>query len=250
MSNLRAAAQRTAASAPEKEILSFECDGQRYWLKRGRKTGSNPLHYAAWGLSRFPLLIPVSHQSRREALRHESGKIRRLASLGIPVPRILIEENDWFVMSHTGPTLRHLLYRKDRNDTLTLSAFEALGRLHAMGEYHGGSQLRNLTWAKEQIHFIDFEENFSEEVPLETLQLRDLFLLLFSFAKDRISLDYRRHIDRYRATSGNEDFDRRLRDLFARLGWLEKIITFSPIWSLLDKDTKATHRLIQEIKHL
>jgi hypothetical protein len=34
------------------------------------------------------------------------------------------------------------------------------------------------------------------------------------------------------------------------LGWLERIIAFPPLWKILDKDTRATHRLFQEIRKL
>jgi len=250
MPDLRSAAEAAARTAPKKEILSFEYQGQRYWLKRGRPTGSNLLHRAVWHLSRFPLLVPVLRQDAAQARAYESDKIRRLGTSGHPVPEILLTTDAWFVMSDTGPVLRDLLYRRERNDARVRQIFEALGALHRSGEYHGGSQLRNLTWSDGKIHFIDFEERFDPAIDRETLQLRDLFLLLFSFAKDRIPMDYPEQISYYRSVSGNDDFDRRLHSLFRHLGWLERTIALPPIWKILDKDTKATYRLIQELKKL
>jgi RIO-like serine/threonine protein kinase len=198
---------------------------------------------------RFPLLIPVESQSPREALEHESTKLRRLAAEGIPVPEVVLQTDSYFVMTHTGPNLRRLLYREGAGEPLTRGAFLALASLHRRGEYHGGSQLRNLTWTGEKIAFIDFEEKF-DDADLEILQLRDLFLLLFAFAKDRIPLDYASHVRVYCEESGNRDFDRRLREMIRPLGWLERIVASPPLWKILDKDTKATYRLFQEIKKL
>jgi len=250
MSDLEHAARQAADAAPTKEILSFEYDGKRHWLKRGRPTGSNILHQTVWRLSRFPLLIPVQSQSAPEARTHEINKIRRLAEAGIPVPKILLTTEEWFVMSDTGTVLRDHLYRKERNESLTLEIFHALADLHRRDFYHGGSQLRNMTWREGKVHFIDFEESFDTSIDLKILQLRDLFLLLFALAKDRIPLDYPKHIALYRQISGNDDFDRRLQAMFSRLGWLEKLIAYPPLWKILDKDTKATYRLVQEIRKL
>lgn len=249
MNDLERTARQAAETSPNKEILSFEFEGARYWIKRGRATGSNFFHRTAWRLTGFPLLIPVLRQNAAESRQHEADKIDRLEKLGLSVPKVVLRNDEWFVMTDTGPNLRRLLYKNAEPDqSLILSAFTALGNLHSQGCYHGGSQLRNLTWSQKKIHFIDFEENFDESINLKTLQLRDLFLLLFSFAKDRIPVNYSRLIALYQHASGNDDFDRRLQQMFRKLGWLEKIIAFPPLWKLLDKDTKATYRLIQELK--
>jgi tRNA A-37 threonylcarbamoyl transferase component Bud32 len=250
MDKLEPALEQALKGHPHGEVFSFEAEGERYWIKRPRRTGSNLLHRGVWHLSRFPILVPVQAQSPREALLHESGKLRRLRERGLPVPEVLSVTDRYFVMRDTGTPLRKLLYRRDPDPRLTLGSFETLARLHRTGEYHGGSQLRNLTWDGQRIHLIDFEESFDGQIDRKVLQLRDLFLLLFSIAKDRIPIDYRQHIARYREISGNDDFDRRLREMFQNFGWLEKIIAFPPLWRLLDKDTRATYRLIQELKKL
>jgi len=250
MSDLEQTARKAAEAYPRKEILSFEFDGERYWLKRARKTGSNLLHHAVWRLNRYPLLVPVASQSPREALQHETTKLRRLASEGIPVPEVVLQTDSYFVMAHTGPNLRRLFYREGAGEPLSRRVFHALASLHRKGEYHGGSQLRNLTWTGKGIAFIDFEEKFDTGADLRILQLRDLFLLLFSFTKDRIPLDYASHVRLYCKESGNRDFDRQLREMIRPLGWLERIIAFPPLWRVLDKDTRATYRLFQEIKKL
>ncbi|WP_457606765.1 RIO1 family regulatory kinase/ATPase domain-containing protein [Nitratifractor sp.] len=250
---LEEAALEASATHPKREVFPFEHAGERLWLKRARPTGSNLLHHLAWRATRLPLLLPAATQSPAEALRHESGKLRRLESRGVSVPAVLLVTEEFFVMEESGPSLRSLL-REDalekKADEIYRELFETLGRLHALGEYHGGSQLRNFTWKEGRIHFIDFEENFPEETPLESLQFRDLFLLLFSLAKDRHPIDYRRMVSHYSEASGNDWAADRLREFASGMPTLERIVSFPPVWNVLDKDSKATYRLIQELKEL
>ena len=250
--DLEHAAQEAAQREPAQEVFSFEHRQRRYWLKRARRTGSNLLHHAAWRLSGLALLTPVKHQSPQAALLHESRKLRRLRDKGINVPEVFLVTDDFFVMEDTGrgfpAALREGLLEDSSPGYAPL--FRQLGHLHRSGEYHGGSQIRNFTYRDGRIYLIDFEENFAEEIPLETLQFRDLFLLLFSLAKDRHPVDYAAMADLYAETSGNNWAKERLRHFAEKVAPLEKLIAFPPLWRVLDKDTKATYRLIGELKKL
>ena len=251
-SDLARSAREASKARPDREVFSFEHGGERYWLKRGRATGSNPLHRLAWKLTKLPLLVPVARQKPSEALRHESSKLQRLEKNGIPVAHVLLVTDTYFVMSDSGPSVRSLLRRGRVDDPAALceELFELLGRLHSLGEYHGGSQIRNFTYRDGVMRFIDFEENFPETIPLETLQFRDLFLLLFSLAKDSYPVDYRALVDLYSRSSGNDWAVPELKAFADRMKRMEKIVSFPPIWNFLDKDSKATYRLIQELKKL
>jgi len=248
--DLEQAARKAALAQPKKEVLAFEHNGKRFWLKRARATGSNLLHRAAWRLSGFSLLTPVKRQDPRSALQHESQKLQRLQAKGIPVPQVYLVTDDFFVMEETGenfPTvLRKKLLEPSRQSYALL--FRQLGALHRSGEYHGGSQIRKFTYRDDHVFLIDFEENFPDTVPLETLQFRDLFLLFFSLAKDRHPVDYAAMTDLYAETSGNAWARDHLRHFAQKADPLGKIITFPPLWKILDKDTKATYRLIGELK--
>ncbi len=247
------AASEAARNAPEKEVFSFAVGEKRYWIKRARPTGSNLLHHAAWRVTKLPLLVPVERQNAAEALQHESSKLRRLAAGGIPVPKVVLVTEEYFVMEDNGTSLRRIL-REGREDELSRrlyrELFETLGTLHFIGEYHGGSQLRNFNYRKGRIYFLDFEEKFPETIPLQTLQFRDLFLLLFSLVKDRHPLDYSEVIGRYMHSSGNDWAVEELKKLTEKTHALEALVRFPPIWKILDKDSKATYRMIQEIRKL
>ena len=250
--DLEQAAREAAQTRPKKEVFAFEHGGKRYWLKRGRRTGSNLLHRAAWQLSGLSLLTPVKRQAPHAALQHESRKLQRLREKGIPVPQVHLVTDDFFVMEDTGQSFRSAIRKGilESSERTYALLFRHLGLLHRSGEYHGGSQLRNFTYREGRVSLIDFEENFSETIPLETLQFRDLFLLLFSLAKDRHPLDYAAMTELYSDTSGNAWARERLRQFAGKAAPIEKIIAFPPLWRLLDKDTKALYRLIGELKRL
>lgn len=250
--SLHRSVQKALQAQPKREVIPLDHAGGRYWIKRARSTGSNLLHHAAWKLTRLPLLVPVLRQSPSEALRHESSKLRRLRSTGLPVPEVLECGDDYFVLEDAGPSMHHALHEGilPKNEESYGQIFDALGRLHRSGEYHGGSQLRNFTWENSTVHYIDFEENFAPSIPLDTLQFRDLFLLLFSLAKDRHPIEYAPMIARYREQSGNDWAEDSLREFARSLTPLERLAAFPPVWKLLDKDSKATYRLIQELKKL
>ncbi|WP_457602690.1 hypothetical protein [Nitratifractor sp.] len=247
------AAREAALAAPGKEVFSFDFEEKRYWIKRARPTGSNLLQHAAWRATKLPLLVPVLRQSASEALRHESSKLRRLADRGIRVPSVVLLTQEYFVMEDNGISLRKIL-REGREDEfsrrLYRELFETLGRLHSIGEYHGGSQLRNFNYREGEIAFLDFEEKFPESIPLKTLQFRDLFLLLFSLVKDRHPLDYSEVIGHYVRSSGNDWVVEELKKLTEKTPLLEALVRFPPIWKILDKDSKATYRMIQEIRKI
>ena len=250
--DLEQAAREAAQARPKKEVLAFEHEGKRFWLKRGRRTGSNLLHRAAWRLSRLSLLTPVKRQAPRAALQHESRKLQRLKEQGIPVPEVYLVTDDFFVMEDAGESFNSViksgkLLPTEENYGLL---FRHLGELHRTGEYHGGSQIRNFTYRDGHVCFIDFEENFAEGTPLETLQFRDLFLLLFSLAKDSHPVNYAAMADLYAETSDNGWARERLRHFAEKTAPLEKLIALPPLWRVLDKDTKATYRLIGELKKL
>jgi tRNA A-37 threonylcarbamoyl transferase component Bud32 len=183
-------------------------------------------------------------------MSHECKKLERLRLSDMPVPTIIFRTDDFFVMEDTGRDLRSMLKLGlfENPETMIENLFSLLGKLHRSGEYHGASQLRNFTFSDGKIHFIDFEENFSSDAPLETLQFRDLFLLMFSLAKDRYRPDYGKMLQLYIETSGNRHTLQSIHDLTRRLKPVEKIISFPPLLKILDKDTRAVHRLLQDLK--
>jgi len=76
---------------------------------------------------------------------------------------------------------------KKETDAIVEKTAEVLGDLHRRSFYHGASQIRNFTMDdRGNIHIIDFEESFSKSVDMKALQLRDLFLLIYSLHRQKM----------------------------------------------------------------
>lgn len=197
-------ALRTAA-----EIFPFEIGGERVYVKKRRPNKHALGKWVQGALFRVfphPLVLP-SGQPAGGNVAFEAATLRRMAGHGVAVPRVLHETADYFVMSDTGESLQRILRKtadQDERDKLVALAARALRRLHDTGQAHGGALIRNMTIRDGVLHFIDFEE----DVPaahLEQYQLRDLFLFVFSLARNRLPVDARRVCGWYDAPSPSPD---------------------------------------------
>ena len=128
--------------------------GERLWLKRsdGRSTFGNELR-----------------------------ALQILGRAGLPVPDILAEGPDHFVVSDVGPTLALLLGSSGvpftKRAAACRAAGAAIGRLHAAGFAHGRPAIRDICWDGGDAYFIDLER-FSPE--RTSLRRRALDLLIFT----------------------------------------------------------------------
>ncbi|HJD43447.1 MAG TPA: hypothetical protein H9906_00255, partial [Candidatus Paenalcaligenes intestinipullorum] len=98
--------------------------------------------------------------------------MQQLSTAGIAVPEVYVHTNDFFIMQACGLSLNDLL--KQQAEVLSVeekrkylrAAVEALIDLHQKKQWHGGAQLRNVTWWKGVVYRIDFEENTGNALPL------------------------------------------------------------------------------------
>lgn len=174
------------------KVFRLQMNGQPVFVKQ-RRPNKNPagkmlqrLLYAATG---NPLLVPTGVSPNN--VLTEIGNIRKMATLGLPVPTILHQEDDYFVMTWTGRKLECFLTREpERRDEHIRRAVGLLRQLHGFGLAHGGAQVRNFTKLEDGdlISLIDFEEVIPAEYIAE-FQLRDLFLLVFSLEKGNMAPD-------------------------------------------------------------
>lgn len=125
-------------------------NGERLWLKRVEAMSP-----------RLRLQKRDSHRAFSNALR----ALHVLGRAGLPVPEILAEGPDHYVMSDVGPTLAQMLRSSATPFAKRAAAFRAagaaLGRLHTAGFVHGRPALRDICWDGEEARFIDLER-FSE----------------------------------------------------------------------------------------
>lgn len=242
---------RALLEEPDKEVFAVEEAGTRYWIKKGRKTGSTAIHSLGYRLTGLPFLHPVERKDPLQSARFEAKKLRRLKAKGVPVPAVVWEGEGLFVMEDRGESLAPRLKRERRKEAEPRlhRVAESLAQLHRAGEYHGASQIRNFTLSKEgEVSLIDFEESFSEETPLEALQFRDLFLLLYSLHRQRQEADYPILLQRYMERSGNENFAEELQRLYGRFRWLAAIVGIEGVRRRLGSDAEILHRLFESLK--
>ncbi len=232
------------------EIFSIDHDGKRYWVKRSRATGSGAMHRFGYAILKMSIMAPAARKSRQEAQRFEAEKLERLYECGIAVPKVVIKKDDYFVMEDRGESLAPILKHSGAKETdaLTGKTVASLGTLHKKGFYHGASQIRNFTRHSDgEIYIIDFEESFSQNVDIKSLQLRDLFLLLYSLHRQRCEIDYKKLIEEYMRFSGNNDFASELRKIYKKLSLPAKLLKNDKIRRMLGSDAEILHRLFESI---
>ena len=98
-----------------------------------------------------------------------------------------------------------------------------LSKIHNNNEYHGGSQTRNFTYKDEEVFIIDFEESFSSNVDIKSLQYRDFLLFILSFIKikePKFEVDYEYILNRYEELTSSKEIIQRLKKFSKKLRFL------------------------------
>lgn len=166
------------------------CRTDKVWTK----TAARPLRStgkaaAAWCMARF-LGVPVPwsavHQSSgTDLLAYEHQRLQQLAQAGEQVPQVLAFDGQTLRLSDVGPTVDDCLQRLPPTDHLALmcAASADLACFHARGHWHGGAQIRNITWDGRHFARLDFEERLFPAMPLRACQLYDVLQLVLSMAR-------------------------------------------------------------------
>lgn len=149
-------------------ISDFEYQGKRYWLKQVE-------HHS--GLMRFLKPNPL------EAIKTEVLTLKNMAAQLAPVPKLVLAEEDFFVVEDVGSTVKQWLTEDEisppcMHQILNDSA-KALAGLHAMNLAHGRPALRDISWQDGQVSFIDFEASqYKKDIGYQ--QVRDLLVFIHS----------------------------------------------------------------------
>ncbi|AXK48387.1 kinase [Aliarcobacter trophiarum LMG 25534] len=216
----------------KKEISSFIFEDKQYWLKKARATKPDKLQDFFYKILPFELLIPPIKKDKKEALEFEISKLEEFFKFGINVPKIVYKNEEFFVLEDSGKTIYSIL----RDENIKEESFYfyvdlvlvELTKIHNLGFFHGGSQLRNFTYKEEKVFAIDFEESFLKNIDIKTLQYRDFLLFLLSFLKMKelkFKIDYERIIDKYIKFTNSVEFKKKLINFSKKLRfflWLYK----------------------------
>lgn len=164
------ALHRLAASGDGGRIEAVDLDGQRYWIKRREQLSLR------WRLQK-------GNPARR--FERERETLRQMAAAGAPVPPILAEGQNYFVLPDCGESLEALLDRRGSAEGFAscraafAAAGHALAALHARGLAHGRPHPRDLAWDGRRITFLDFERG-SPGPASQRRQLLDLVQMVFA----------------------------------------------------------------------
>ncbi|MGF6148714.1 Uncharacterised protein [Kingella potus] len=179
----RLAAQQKSGIAPH--TLS---DGLTVWV---RKAGArNPAwRYTLMGMVTRPLrlgvLKPVPNLGGEKAVATEANRLRRLAAAGIRVPELLAQQPDALLLgSLPGISLEERIGQEAKDGRLAAweAGLDAIGEVHAKGQFLSQAFARNIMTDHGRIGFLDFEDDPSEILTLEECQSRDWLCYLHSTA--------------------------------------------------------------------
>lgn len=126
-------------------------------------------------------LRPPPHPVGAAACTVEARRLRQLAALGVPVPRILEQGPSHLILSDMGQTLAGRLRDSEPAEALCWfkRAAQAVADVHRLGSYLGQPQARNITVdARGDIGFLDFEEDPGAIMGLANAQVRDWLLFM------------------------------------------------------------------------
>jgi hypothetical protein len=158
------------------------------------KTADRPLRstgkaLAAWLMAHF-LGVPVPWSAVRqssgsELLAYEHERLLALAQVGEQVPPVLGFDGQRLTLGDVGPTVDDCLQRLPAAEHLPLMCAVSadLARFHARGHWHGGAQIRNITWDSQHFARLDFEERLYPGMPLHACQIYDVLQLVLSLAR-------------------------------------------------------------------
>ena len=169
---------------PPTEPILIDVEGTLYVLKCARTEAGRWWREQLSALScRWLFGIRIkAHQLRAGDIHYEASRLKKLHQLGLAVPQIYIQQPNYIVMEHCGDTVEYLIKHQDPIPLLK-QAVDSLIDLHTAHQWHGGAQLRNLTYKAQRMYRIDFEETIGETLPLGLAQAYDVLLFFNSLTK-------------------------------------------------------------------
>lgn len=166
--------QEAIAENPDKRVIPLSFDGMNYFIKRRMSNGRNAF----------------AKQNPSASFWCEAYKIMTVNSRLPLAPKIVLLDEDFFVMENVGKTLQRVAKEEDYAD-VRLHAFtkagEGLARLHVLGLHHDRPALRDIAYHRENdsVTLLDWEnEKKFIQAPAAVL---DLFLFIHSCFREEWS---------------------------------------------------------------
>lgn len=221
-----------------RRILSAPPLPPQQWTKTtGRPLRSWRKSLGVWLFAHF-VGVPVPWRAVRQAdgrslLAFEHQRLLGLAAAGERVPQVLAYDGDSLVTAHVGTTVDRWLddLPPEHRQDLMQAAAADLARFHARGHWHGGAQVRNLTWDGAHFARLDFEERLRPGMALTTVQVYDALQLLLSLTRWLEPLGspaVRAVLQHYHADNPAVDLPGFLRQLLPRLRRVSRLASWVP----------------------
>jgi tRNA A-37 threonylcarbamoyl transferase component Bud32 len=174
-------------------------------------------------LAGLPLLRGAPAYGGVRAQQVEVRRLRELAAAGVPVPQVLHEEAEFFVLSYMGGQRLDALLQQPQAALWWQRGLQALVSLHGRGQYLSQAFARNFIASRDSLAMIDFEDDPLEVMPLHQAQARDWLAYLHSSA--RVLRGQGAAIELLRAELAHESAP--VRELVAatarRLRWVQRL---------------------------
>ncbi|WP_174564663.1 hypothetical protein [Extensimonas vulgaris] len=177
-----AAFLRTQLPRQTGNVVPYELDGERVWLKKAG-TPHSIWRYRLLGLAartlRLAALQPVPNPGGQQAIATEVRRLRTLHALGLRVPQVLAAEPEGFLMQNLatrGTLIDEMDAARDPQAILTIwqQGLQALAQVHAAGACLSQAFARNMVRCSDGVvGFLDFEEDPAAVLPLPLCQARD-----------------------------------------------------------------------------
>ncbi len=155
-----------------KRIQRIEVAGQFYWVKSEE---------------RLTMRMRLQKGDAHNAFEAERQAMHTLSQAGAPVPPVVAEGPDYFVMPDRGQSLRRLLRDTSLEPSARLPAFRAaakgLARFHENGLSHGRPSIKDICWDGQRVTFLDLER-YAPKRNTRNGHAQDLVILLFSAFAD------------------------------------------------------------------
>ena len=216
---------------------------RRVWVKRAdRPLRSAALSAGVWLAARvLGVALPWSVVRQRHGhslLAFETQRLLALAAAGECVPEVLRYDAFELHTRDVGPTLDHVLVHTPNPDdqlALLCAACADLAGFHARGHWHGGAQVRNMTWDGQQFFRIDFEEPLRPALSLPMVQAYELLQFAISVLRWVVPMApdaMGRMLARYAQVAPVQAEALRgvLYELLPRLTRLQRVLAWWPRW--------------------
>ena len=215
----------------DERIYPFQYEGKKLWLKQPEKLKGIWL-----------LLKPHPKQS----FKNELQTLLNLTEKNAPVPKIPYYDEDFFVLEDVGITLSQWLCDKRANNQqkfyIIYDACLALIDLHAKNLVHGRPAIRDITWDKGKVTFLDFESRSSSQNQ-NWLIVRDMLFFFDSLCREDVSDDFIQKVALYYQDHCRVENWQNMIVFLQRFCWVYYLLL--PFKPLAKTDLIAVYRLFE-----